>query len=354
MEQSKTKRQQRKVATAKSPTVTELPAACSDERQAVEFMERQRWGQTPCCVRCGDTDVYQMRDRQTGERNRRWLWMCRGCKRQFTVRVGTIFEDSPIPLRYWCYAFWKACSSKKGISAKQIQREIGVSYNSALFMMHRIRWAMAPVNAGIGPLTGDVEADETYIGGKPRKPNIPGGGKDAPNRRYARFGVNAMPRRTRGPAPDFTDRKTPVFATVQRDGHIKARVLLTVTPKTLRAALKEMVDPTARLFTDESNRYRGVGKEFSGGHETVNHSASEYVRGEAHINTAEGFFGLLKRGVNGTFHSVTRKHLHRYVDEFAFRWNTRKLEDGERTSAAISAASGKRLTHRQMRDAEVE
>src|SRR5215218_4731150 len=112
----------RKVATSKSDLVDELPRACADETAAVEFMERQRWGDTPACPRCGDCDVYQMRDKATGERSKRYLWRCKGCKRQFTVRVATIMEDSPIPLRHWCYAFWAACSSKKGVSAKQIQR----------------------------------------------------------------------------------------------------------------------------------------------------------------------------------------------------------------------------------------
>lgn len=136
-----------------------LPMACLDERSAVEFLERQRWGDSPACPKCGDMDVYQMRDRETGERNKRCLWRCNGCGDQFTVRIGTVFEESRIPLKHWCYAFWAACASKKGLSALQIRRQTQVSYKSALFMMHRIRYAMSPAIVG---------ADKTWIGGKTR------------------------------------------------------------------------------------------------------------------------------------------------------------------------------------------
>lgn len=150
--------------------MAELPRACSDERAAVEFMERQRWGDTPACPRCGDTDVVQMQSKG-GARNARYLWRCYGCKQQFTVRVGTIMEDLPIPLRHWCYAFWAACAGKKGVSAMQIQRQTGLSYKSALFMMHRIRYAMTP-DPRPSKLDGIVEVDETYVGGK--TPTAPG------------------------------------------------------------------------------------------------------------------------------------------------------------------------------------
>jgi transposase-like protein len=128
---------QRKVASDKSPIVAALPHACQDETAAVEFLEAQRWAETgPCCPRCGDTVVYQMKDRITGERNKRFLWRCKGCQKQYTVRVGTVYEDSAIPLKHWCYAFWAACSSKKGVSALQIKRQTGLTYKSALFLMH--------------------------------------------------------------------------------------------------------------------------------------------------------------------------------------------------------------------------
>src|SRR5260370_28370417 len=150
----------------KSELVAALPRACSDEREAVEFMEHQRWGDSPACPRCGDMDVYKVIDRKTGARSRRFLWDCRGCRRQFTVRIGTILEDSRVPVRHWCYAFWAACASKKGVSALQIKRQTGLSYKSALFLMNRIRWTMAETPEG--PLGGIVEVDETYVRGKPR------------------------------------------------------------------------------------------------------------------------------------------------------------------------------------------
>jgi len=158
---------QRKVAQAKSKIVAKLPRAYSDEMAAVEFLEDQRWEETgQCCPHCGDTSVYKMTDRATGERNKRLLWLCNGCKKQYTVRVGTVFEDSRIPLRHWCYGFWAAAASKKGVSSKQIQRMTGLSYKSALFMMHRIRFAMSDEFAPKPKLSGIVEADETYVGGK--------------------------------------------------------------------------------------------------------------------------------------------------------------------------------------------
>lgn len=137
-----------KVAQDKSKIVAEIPAACSDEATAVEFMEKVRWGGEPFCPHCGTVgECRQMKDRTTGERSKRFLWRCMACRKQFTVRVGTVFEDSRIPLRHWCYAFWAACASKKGVSALQIKRMTGLSYKSALFMMHRIRFAMADPSA---------------------------------------------------------------------------------------------------------------------------------------------------------------------------------------------------------------
>ena len=273
-----------KVGEQKSELVRKLPKACSDEVAAVAFMEEQRWNGTACCPRCGDTDVYAMTDASGINRSSRFLWRCRGCKQQFTVRVGTIMEDSPIPLRHWCYAFWAACASKKGVSAKQIQRQTGLSYKSALFLMHRIRWAMAPVNEQTPPLTGTVEADETFVGGKPRRKTYHADGRVRP-----------------GPGADFKDRKTPVFAAVERGGKVRTRVITNVTPKSLRRAVEELIDPSARLMTDERPAYRTIGRSRAGGHETVNHGAGEYVRGDVTTNTIEGFFSILKRGVTRNF-----------------------------------------------------
>ena len=317
---AKQRKKQRKVAEDRSQVVAALPLACSDETAAVEFMERMRWGDSPACPRCGDMDVYQMRDK-AGGRNQRFLWRCKGCKRQFTVRIGTVFEDSRIPLRHWCYAFWKACASKKGISALQIKRETGLCYKSALFLMHRIRWAMAePEGYDDTKLQGTVEVDEVWIGGKPRRYG------DKP---YAK--------------------KTPVMAMVERGGRVRAMPIGRVTARNLDREMRLHISRSARIMTDDLPAYRRIARRFQGGHYTVRHSNYEYVRGDVSTNTVESFFSLLKRGVYGTFHSVTKRHLHRYVSEFQFRYNTRKLEDGERTRLAIRNADGKRLMYQTPR-----
>jgi transposase-like protein len=312
----------KRVAQAKSEAVAKLPEACSDEVKAVEFLEQTRWNGDPYCPRCGCSGARQMKGRN-GKRNSRFLWHCYECDRQFTVRTGTVFEDSRIPLRHWCYAFWAACSSKKGVSALQISRMTGLSYKSALFLMHRIRFAMADTPGTTPPLTGTVEADETYIGGKPRNPR---------------------PRRE-----GWTKDKAAVLGMVQRGGEIRPLHVTDVSGPSLRGALLNHIDRNARLLTDESYLYRKVGKFFLGGHESVKHSIREYARGDVHTNTIEGFFSLLKRGVYGTFHSVSRKHLQRYLDEFQYRYNTRKLDDGARTVGAIKKAFGKRLTGAESR-----
>lgn len=306
----------------KDTIVQNIPRACADEGAAVKFLEAQRWGDSPACPHCGSDHVYQMKG-QDGGRNKRFLWRCKDCEKQYTVRIGTVFEDSRIPLRHWCYAFWAACASKKGVSALQISRMTGVSYKSALFMMHRIRFAMADDPATPEPLTGTVEVDETYVGGKPK--------------------TKMRGKRRLSPVAN----KTPVVAMVQRNGEVRAMVMPTVNAKNLKSALYAHVDPSARIMTDEAMYYKNVGKSFEGGHFTVNHSAGDYSHGDVTTNTVEGFFSILKRGVNGTFHSVSKKHLHRYVSEFAYRYNTRKMNDGDRTVRLIQQTEGKRLMYRE-------
>jgi len=312
------------VASDKSEIVAQLPRACSDETAAVEFIEARRgWDKLPACPRCGDTAVYQMRDRETGERNRRFLWLCKGCKRQYTARTETVFEDSRIPLKHWCYAFWRCATSKKGASALEVKRHTGLSYKSALFLLHRVRWAMQEEGHEDGsPLNGTVEADETYVGGRPRhrsRANIKGRGTDKPC----------------------------VLALVERGGRVKTKIIPTVNAANVQSFIRENVARDSRIMTDEYAAYMGIGRHFEGGHETVNHSHREYARGDAYTNTVEGFFSLLKRGLMGTYHSVSRKHLHRYLAEFRFRYNLRHVEDGERTAAAIKASEGKRLFYRE-------
>jgi transposase-like protein len=225
---------------SKSEVIGKVPLICADELAAVEFFEEQRWGDSPCCIHCGSVNVYKMRDRKTGERNKRFLWRCLDCSQQYTVRIGTVYEESRIPLRHWCYAFWRAATSKKGVSALEIKRHCQISYKSALFLMNRIRFAMAPDDAA-PKLSGTVECDETYVGGRPR--------------------FKGISKRGRG------TRKTPVFAAVERNGRIRRRVVADVTGDTLKEAIRETVDTRARIMTDENSSYRGIGNEYAS-HET--------------------------------------------------------------------------------------
>jgi len=311
---------QGKVGQAADEVVQAMPLACADDDAATYMLEDLRWGDCPACPECGDTNVYRMMDRSGEKREKNRRWRCRGCGKTYSVRTGTVMAESRIPLRHWCWAFWQLCSSKKGMSAKQIQRQTGLSYKSALFLLHRVRYAMADME-GVR-LSGTVEVDETYVGGKPR---------------------NKGPHNKRGRGT----KKTPVVGMVERGGRVHTRVAPDVTAKTLKGAIREVVDSQSRIMTDENSAYRGIGAEFAGGHATVTHSVGEYVNGDIHSNTAESVFSLVKRGMYGVYHNVSKQHLHRYLGEFDFRWNHRKATDGERTVAAIKGADGKRLLYRE-------
>jgi hypothetical protein len=223
-------------------------------------------------------------------------------------------------MRHWAYAFWRACTSKKGVAALEIKRHCQISYKSALFLMNRIRFAMAPDLETAPLLKGPVEVDETYVGGKPR--------------------YRGISKRGRGTS------KTPVFAAVERGGDIRRHVVADVTGRTLKAAIRQVVDPRARIISDENSAYNGIGKEFAGGHESVCHSAREYARGDVNTNTAESSFALVKRGIIGVYHNVSREYLYRYLWQFDFVWNSRKLNDGERIVLAVKSAEGKRLMYK--------
>jgi len=294
-------------------TVADLGKLTEDDARAM--LEAIRWPKGPVCPHCGALDCSTKL--AANGKARAGLYQCNDCRGQFTVTVDSIFEDSHIPLSKWVLAFGLMCSSKKGISALQLQRNLGLgSYKSAWFMAHRIRYAMA-----VGPfppkLRGTVEVDETFVGA-------------------ARKG-----KRGRGAA-----NKTPVLALVSRSGQARAKVIGRTTKQELHGAILEGVRRDGRIMTDELPSYLGVGQHFAGGHHTVAHGKREYARGDAHVNTAESFFALLKRGIFGTFHHVSKRHLGRYTDEFTFRWNHRKVNDGARTVSALQATTGKRLTYR--------
>lgn len=303
----------------KSDVIEMIPTACSDELAAVEFFEAQRWGSNPCCVKCGSVEVYKMSDAKTGERNKRFLWRCRDCKEQYTVRIGTVYEESRIQMKHWAYAFWRGATSKKGVSALEIKRHCQISYKSALFLMNRIRFAMAPDVPTAAPLTGTVECDETFVGGKPRN-------KWIDNRKTP-------------------DKKVIVFGAVERGGQIRRRIIADVTGKTLKDEIKRVVDPRSRIMTDDYVGYKGIGESFEGGHSRIRHKLRQYAKGDITTNTIESSFALIKRGIIGTYHNVSREYLHRYLWQFDFMWNARKLNDGERTVLAVKSAEGKRLTY---------
>lgn len=292
------------------------------EDEARALLESIRWPSGPVCSKCGSTNAAKL----GGKAGAKGQCKCRDCRRKFTIRTGWILEDSPLPLRDWVYCFARMCASKKGISAHQLHRELGVTYKTAWFMCHRVRESMR--ENGTLKLTGVVESDEAWIGGKPRKKNNLGP--------VARKGRQKT-------------KKHPVHTLVERDGRKYTRVMQyrRVTASNLRRNINALVDKSGTLMTDEHKGYRTIGKEFKGGHQVVQHSTFEYARKDgAGINTAESSHALLKRGVYGTFHHISRKHMQRYLDEFDFRWNHRGTDDNTRTLAAIRAAEGKRLMYR--------
>jgi transposase-like protein len=295
------------------------------EEEARQYLERVRWPNVPACPHCGSINV----NRLQGKATRPGVFKCRDCRKQFTVTVGTIFERSHIALRHWVYAFASMCASKKGISAHQLHRELGITYKSAWFMCHRIRYAMQREPL-CSLLKGTVEADETYVGGRKRVGN---------------YGS----RTENDPLPKGRKSKMPVFAVVERGGHVRTRVLPEVTSANLRQALTEMVDPSSHLMTDDYKPYRRTGRMFAR-HQFVNHSIQEYVKPgtnpPVHTQTIDGFFSILKRGINGTFPHVSREHLHRYCSELEHRYNSRDIDDVQRTARAIKQADGKRLQYR--------
>jgi transposase-like protein len=301
--------------------LSKLAKYFSDEDAARALLEEMRWGKDGAvCPKCGGANPYKLTPKAESKRPvRKGVYKCRACRKQFTVTVGTIFEDSHIPISKWLLALHLLASSKKGISAHQLHRNLGISYKGAWFMAMRLRHAAAH-GPFAGLLQGTVEVDETYVGGRQRN----------------------SAKRSKG------DNKTPVVALVERgSGKVRAFPMMRVTSENIGKALSAHVKPNAKFMTDEASVYTFLNADLGLWHRTVNHSIDEYVRGNVHTNTVEGFFSLLKRGVNGVFHHVSREHLQRYCDEFAFRYENRKVTDGERAKMLVLKAEGKRLTYKQ-------
>ncbi len=288
-----------------------------DDDKARAHLESLLWPDGPNCPRCG-----VMGDRITklkGKSTRSGVYKCKDCRKPFSVTVGTVMERSKVPLSKWVLAAQLMASSKKGMSALQLQRMIGTTYETAWFLFHRLRECAAnPAPDPLGGANKVIEADESYVGGK------------AKNKAF-------------GPPP----KKHAVFSLVERDGEVRSFHVANVSSKTLRPIIVKTASRKSYLMTDESTVYTKIGEEFAG-HGTVNHSAKEYVRRSFwYTNTVESYFALLKRGVYGTFHSISEAHLNRYLSEFDFRHNTRKLSDAERAAELLRGAKGKRLTYQQ-------
>jgi transposase-like protein len=297
---------------------TALSHACyhDDEAARITF-ESIRWPNGPYCPHCGAFDTVAPLGGES--KGPGWYW-CNKCREKFTVRVGSVLERSHIAMHKWLLAIRLMTGSKKGISAHQLHRMLGVAYRSAWFMAHRIRLAMddsAP--SALGGEGKFVEADETYIDGKAR------------NRKGK------------------TPKKEAVFSLVERGGKSRSFHVANVTATTLRPIIVSAASTDSHFRTDESGVYWSVGEEFKT-HQTVVHAAEEYVRGDAHTNTAEGYFSILKRGIYGVYHHVSEAHLHRYLAEFDFRYSNRiklGIDDTERARRVIVGTGGKRLRYQR-------
>jgi transposase-like protein len=289
-----------------------------DENLAREWLEARVWPQGPVCPHCGSTD--EGVTKLEGAKHRPGLFQCNQCREQFTVTVKTVFERSKIPLTKWLAALFLLTGSKKGVSAHQIHRSLAISYKSAWFMMHRLREAMR--TGGLEPMGGKgkiIEADETFIGRKKGFPVRPGVGH-----------------------------KMAVMSLVERGGKVRSIVMDSVSRPEVERIIRQNVHKESRLMTDTATYYKGGFD--TAEHEMVNHFAEEWVRGDAHTNTLEGYYSIFKRGMKGIYQHCSEKHLHRYVAEFDFRYNTRirlGYDDQQRAEIAAANIKGKRLTYRR-------
>lgn len=299
-----------------------------NEEAAFAHVEAMLWPNGPTCPHCGATEEHV--GKLTGKTSRIGLRKCYACRETFTVRMGTIFEDSHLALHLWLQVIHLMCASKKGVSTRQIQRMLQCSMKTAWHLTHRIRAAM---NDGqLGPLGGEgkvVEADTTYVGGKEKN-------KHRNKRTAGNIGGKG---------------KEIVHTLVERGGRVRSHHIPNVTGATLRPILAAHANIKSALMTDTAGGYLHIGKEFAR-HEMVDHGAGEYVRGDAHSNTVENYFSIFKRGIIGIYHHVSEAHLHRYLSEFDFRYSNREgrgIDDAARAELALQGVKGKRLTYKKAR-----
>lgn len=308
----------------------------TDANKAREHLEALRWPNGAICPQCGNSDPAKIKAMQ-GKAHRAGLYQCAECREQFTVTVGTVFERSKIPLNKWLLATHLMTSSKKGISAHQLHRMLGLTYKSTWFMCHRIREAMREDVKSSGPIGGPgktVEIDETYIG----KQADPQPSKHRRGRPYTKGGKS-------GPAG-----KRAVVALVERGGSVRSFHVAHASVEYVREVVVTNASRESVIYTDESRLYTKMGQEFAG-HDTVRHTAGEYARGLVHTNTIEGYFSIFKRGMKGIYQHCAEKHLHRYLSEFDFRYNRRialGIDDVQRRDEALKGIEGKRLTYRRI------
>lgn len=309
----------------------------TDETKAREWLEARVWPNGPVCPHCGNVDASKL-TALNGKAHRPGLYQCAECRDQFTVTVKTVFERSKIPLSKWLAALFMLTASKKGVSAHQIHRSLAISYKSSWFMMHRLREAMR--SGGLGPLGGadkTVEADETYFG----KAEIMRVSKARRGRPYTKRG-------------HFKNNR-PIVALVERGGNVRSFHVPVADQVTVGKIVVDNIARESMLNTDESRLYDGSLLHVSG-HETVKHSAGEYVRDDVYTNTIEGYFSVFKRGMRGVYQHCKEKHLHRYLAEFDFRYNTRTklgFNDLMRAETLAAGIAGKRLTYRRPNQAGV-
>lgn len=308
----------------------------TDENAARDHLESLNWPDGPICPHCGTVNEAT---KLKGKSTRPGVYKCRPCKKPFSVTVGTVFERSKIPLNTWVHAVDIYTASKKGFSAHQLHRTLGVTYKTAWFMAHRIREAMTEPKGPTNPIGGEgkiVEADETYYGKKADKPKMRTDGLP-----FLKGGKSAN--------------KISIVSLVERGGKVRSFHVDRADARTVGEILFTNVHRTSVLHTDESKLYPRHGEDFAA-HKTVNHSAKEYVRGDVHTNTIEGFFSIFKRGMKGVYQHCGEQHLHRYLAEFDFRYNTRTsigYNDTMRAEAALKGIVGKRLTYRRPNEGKV-
>lgn len=305
-----------------------------DEAKAREWLEARVWPEGPVCPHCGNADQDKIKGLQ-GEAHRAGLYQCAECRQQFTVTVKTVFERSKIPLTKWLAALFLMTASKKGVSAHQVHRMLGISYKSTWFMMHRLREAMR--TGGLAPLGGEgktVEADETYFGQvEPAKRRT----KSTKGHKFTKGGRS-------GPS-----NKRAIVALVERGGNVRSFHVAVADQNTVGKIVTENLARETALMTDESKLYHGSLLHVAS-HEKVKHSAYEYVRGDVYTNTIEGYFSIFKRGMKGVYQHCSEKHLHRYLAEFDFRYNNRTalgFDDATRAENLAAGIVGKRLTYRR-------